>query len=273
MITRAIPRTGELLPAIGLGSWQTFDVGGSAKERAPRLEVLRRFTAAGGRVIDSSPMYGRSEEVIGELVAQLGAGDRVFFATKVWTRGRKAGIDEMERSMRRLRAPRIDLMQIHNLLDWETHLPVLREWKAAGRIRYLGVTHYAHGAFDELERILRTEQVDFVQLPYSAADRAAEARLLPAAQDTGTAVLVMRPLGEGALVRRLAHTRLPPFARELGCTSWAQLLLKFLLAHPAVTCPIPATADPAHLDDDVAAGVGRLPDDAMRRAIAAAATA
>lgn len=265
MKARSIPRTGELLPVIGLGTWQTFDVGPAREGRVRLVEVARRFFAAGARVIDSSPMYGRAEEVVGEVLAELGEGaPRPFLATKVWTRGRAQGVAEMERSMRRMRASCIDLMQIHNLLDWQTHLPVLREWKAAGRIRYLGVTHYAHGAFDELERVVRTEALDFVQLPYNVEDREAERRLLPAARDTGTAVLVMRPFGEGALLRRVRSAPVPDWARAYGCASWAQLFLKFILAHPAVTCPIPATSDPSHLDDDLAAGDGPELDEPAR---------
>lgn len=269
MQTRPIPRTGELLPVIGLGTWQTFDIGASEAERAPRREVLARFLAAGGRVIDSSPMYGRAEEVIGALIADLAAQGRPFLATKVWTRGKRQGEAEMQRSLQRLRVEALELMQIHNLLDWQTHLPVLREWKQAGKLRYLGVTHYAHDAFPELEKILRTEAVDFIQLPYNLADRAAEQRLLPAAAATGTAVLVMRPFAEGELFQRVRGRALPPWAAELDCTSWAQLFLKFLLGHPAVTCPIPATSKPAHVVDNLAAGRGRLPDEATRRKLVA----
>jgi aryl-alcohol dehydrogenase-like predicted oxidoreductase len=263
MITRAIPSSGEELPVIGLGTWQTFDVGTSAGARAPLLEVVRRFRASGGRVIDSSPMYGEAESVTGDVLAEL-AGPPPFLATKVWTRGRAQGIAEMNRSFERMRTRCMDLMQVHNLLDWRTHLPVLREWKAEGRIRYIGITHYAHGAFDELEAIMRTEDVDFVQLPYNLADREAEKRLLPAARDTGTAVLVMRPFDEGTLLRRLRGKALPPCAAALGCTTWSQLLLKFILAHPAVTCPIPATSSPEHLVDNLRAAEGPLPDAAMR---------
>jgi len=268
MNTRPIPRTQEALPMVGLGTWQAFDV--DAAGRPPLVAVVQQFLAAGGRVIDSSPMYGRSEQVVGDVLAELGAIGTPFLATKVWTRGKREGSAQMEQSRRRMRAERIDLMQIHNLLDWQTHLPVLRELKQAGTIRYLGVTHYAHGEFAELERLIRTEQLDFVQLPYNLADRAAEARLLPAAADTGTAVLVMRPFDEGGLFRRVRGKPLPGCAADLGCTSWAQLFLKFILGHPAVTCPIPATADPRHLADNLRAGTGPLPDAAQRRALVAA---
>jgi aryl-alcohol dehydrogenase-like predicted oxidoreductase len=271
MRTRPIPRSGEQVPVIGMGTWQTFDVGASAAERAPLVEVLRRFFAAGGRVIDSSPMYGRAEEVCGDLLAELGELDAPFRATKVWITGKQLGLDQMKRSLRRMRAepPRkMDLLQVHNLLDWRTHLPVLREWKAAGAIRYLGITHYDPGHFDEMERMLRSEALDFIQLPYSVVERGAEQRLLPAAADTGTAVLVMTPFSSGGLFRQVKGKPLPGLAAELECQSWAQLFLKFLLGHPAVTCPIPATSNPEHMADNVRAGFGPLPDEKQREQIA-----
>lgn len=268
MSTRKIPKSGEAIPSVGLGTWQTFDVGASPAERAPLAEVLQQFFAAGGRVLDSSPMYGRSEAVSGELLEQTGHADQAFIATKVWTRGKQAGIDQMERSLRLLRRKRVDLMQVHNLLDWQVHLPVLREWKSAGRIRYLGVTHYAHSAFAELEALLETEQLDFIQLPYNLVDRKAEERLLPAAAASGTAVLVMRPFAEGDLFRQVKGKQLPAWAADFDCTSWAQFFLKFILGHPAVTSPIPATSNPKHLADNVQAGMGRLPDAATRRKMA-----
>lgn len=266
--TRQIPRTKEAIPTVGLGTWQAFDV--DPAHRAAQVEVMKQFLAIGGRVIDSSPMYGRAEQVVGDVLADLGAIGTPFLATKVWIRGKREGIAEMERSRTRMRAQRIDLMQIHNLLDWQTHLPVLREMKQAGTIRYLGVTHYSHGELPQIERLMRTEALDFIQVPYNLADRAVEARVLPAAADTGTAVLVMRPFEEGALFRRVKGKPLPGWAAELDCTSWAQLFLKFIIGHPAVTCPIPATADPAHLADNMKAGFGRLPDAAQRRAMIAA---
>lgn len=264
MSTRVIPSSGEKVPCIGLGTWQTFDVGSGVAERAAVADVLRTFLGAGGAVIDSSPMYGRAEEATGEGLAALGTLGKPFLATKVWTSGKERGVREMERSFTRLRARRMDLMQVHNLLNVDTHLPVLREWKAAGRIRYLGVTHYAHSAFGELERLMKTQKLDFVQLPYSLGDREAEKRLLPVARDTGTAVIVMRPFQEGALFRRVRGKALPDFARELAADSPAQLFLKFILAHPAVTCPIPATSKAKHAADNVKAGFGRLPDAAQR---------
>ena len=268
MNTRPIPRTKEPIPTVGLGTWQAFDVDPSS--RAAQVEVMRQFLAAGGRVIDSSPMYGRAEGIVGDVLADLGAVDTPFLATKVWTRGKREGIAEMERSRQRMRAERIDLMQIHNLLDWQTHLPVLREMKQAGKIRYLGVTHYSHGELPQIERMMRSEALDFIQVPYNLADRAVEARVLPAAADTGTAVLVMRPFEEGALFRQVKDKPLPGWAADIDCTSWAQMFLKFIIGHPAVTCPIPATSDPVHLADNIKAGFGRLPDEAQRRAMVAA---
>ena len=268
MNTRPIPRTQEAIPTVGLGTWQAFDV--DASGRAPLVEVVRHFLAAGGRVIDSSPMYGRAEAVVGDVLAELGAIGTPFLATKVWTRGKRDGVAEMERSRRRMRAARIDLMQVHNLLDWQTHLPVLREMKQAGAIRYLGVTHYAHAELPQIERMMRSEALDFIQVPYNVADRAVEARVLPAAADTGTAVLVMRPFDEGGLFRRVRGKPLPGWAAEVDCRTWARLFLKFIIGHPAVTCPIPATADPKHLADNIQAGFGRLPDAAQRRALVAA---
>ncbi|EYF08253.1 aldo/keto reductase [Chondromyces apiculatus DSM 436] len=266
MLTRPIPRTGEAIPVIGLGTARTFDIDSSnADERAPVLDVMRQFLTGGGRLIDSSPMYRRAEAVTGDLLAELQAIGKPFLATKVWTSGKREGIEQMERSLQRMRTTRMDLMQVHNLLDWKTQLPVLREWKQAGRIRYLGVTHYQLGAFEELEKLLRTEALDFIQLPYNLAVREAEKRLLPAAKDTGTAVLVMRPFDEGSLFERAKGKPLPPWAADFDCTSWAQFFLKFILGHPAVTCPIPATAKPKHIADNLQAGRGRMPDEATRQ--------
>lgn len=263
MLERPIPSTGETLPAIGMGTWQTFDVSGrrALRERRP---VLQAFLDAGGRVIDSSPMYGDAEAAVGTLLLETKAPAEPFVATKVWTHGHEEGIAVMERSIQRM-GGRVDLMQVHNLVDWRTHLPVLRTWKDEGRIRYLGITHYQRSAFDELEAIMRDEAVDFVQLPYSLAMRDAEARLLPCAEHTGTAVLVMRPFDEGSLFRRIKGRPLPGWAAEIDATSWAQVFLKFLLGHPAVTCPIPATSKLHHMKDNMAAGRGRLPDAALRQ--------
>lgn len=269
MYARPIPSTGEQLPVIGCGTWQTFDVGATKEERAPLLDVLRVLFAAGGSVIDSSPMYGRSEQVVGDLLTELQAQDKAFVATKVWTTGREDGIQQMRRSMQLLQDDRIELMQIHNLLDWRTHLKTLRAWKAEGRIRYLGITHYTASAFDDLEAIMRAEKLDFVQINYSLEDRAAEKRLLPLAADRGIAVLVNQPFGGGGLLRRLANVPLPSWADEIECESWAQILLKYIVGHPAVTCAIPGTSRPAHMTDNCRAGMGVLPDEAMRKRMVA----
>lgn len=270
MQTRPIPSTKEALPVIGCGTWQTFHVGTAPAERAPLAEVLQTLFAAGGSVIDSSPMYGPAEGVTGDLLADLQARDKAFIATKVWTRGRAEGIAQMEESFRRLRTDRIDLMQVHNLLDRRVHLETLRDWQQQGRIRYLGVTHYTESAYAELETVMRSETLDFVQFNYSIAERAAERRLLPLAQDRGIAVLINQPFGGGGLVRQLLGKPLPDWAGEIGCASWPQVLLKFILGHPAVTCVIPGTGKPEHMRDNVAAGVGLLPDAAMRQRMATA---
>ncbi len=268
LIKRQVPRTGELLPAIGLGTWQTFDVGRDESARAPLKEVLGEFVRLGGSVVDSSPMYGESERVVGDLAAESGLQKRLFLATKVWTNGREAGIRQMEESFKRLRAPRMDLMQIHNLVDWRTHLITLRRWKEQGRIRYVGVTHYTESAYDELGRVLKSEELDFVQLNYSIAERGAEQRMLPLAAERRLAVLINRPFAEGALFRKVRGKRLPPWAKEIGCASWAQFFLKFIISHPAVTCAIPATNKAAHLKDNMQAGIGPLPDASTRSRMA-----
>lgn len=269
MLTRPIPASGEMIPAVGLGTWRVFDVGGTQAERAPLRDVLKNLVELGGRVIDSSPMYGAAESVVGDLAGELAITDKLFLATKVWTSGRDAGVAQMEQSLKRLRARRLDLIQIHNLLDWRTHLKTLREWKAAGRIRYLGVTHYTSSAYDELERVLRAETVDFVQLNYSLGEREAERRILPLARDRGVAVLANRPFAEGGLFQRVRAQAVPPWAGEFDCESWAQFFLKWILAEPAVTCVIPGTSRPEHLVDNLKAAVGRLPDAAMRDRMAA----
>jgi diketogulonate reductase-like aldo/keto reductase len=273
IVQRPIPSSGETIPALGLGTWRTFDVGGAAAERAPLKEVLQRFVDLGGRVVDSSPMYGAAESVLGDLAAELAVAGRLFLATKVWTSGRDAGVAQMEQSFRRLRARRLDLIQVHNLLDWRTHLRTLREWKQAGRIRYLGVTHYTAGAYDELERVLRSEPLDFVQVNYSLGEREAERRILPLARERGVAVLVNRPFSEGALFKHVRAQALPAWVAEIGCESWAQLFLKWILGHPAVTCVIPATSRPQHLADNMKAGLGVVPDARTRERIAAAVAA
>lgn len=268
MHTRPIPSTGEPLPVIGCGTWRTFDAGDDPARRRELAEVLRVLFAAGGSVIDSSPMYGSSEAVAGGLLAESKTRDRAFIATKVWTEGREAGIAQMEQSMRLWQTDRIDLMQIHNLLDWRTQLATLREWKAAGRVRYIGVTHYTSGAFPQVEAVLRAERLDFVQINYAADDRDAEARLLPLAAERGVAVIVNQPFGGGSLLASLKQRPLPAFAQDFGCASWAQLLLKFVLGNPAVTCVIPGTGRREYMIDNVHAGIGDYPDAAMRKHIA-----
>lgn len=269
LLARPIPSTGETIPAIGLGTWRTFDVGATEAARELLREVLQRFVAQGGRVIDSSPMYGNAEVVVGDLSIDLGVRDSLFLATKVWTSGREAGMAQMEQSFRRLATSRLDLMQIHNLLDWRTHLRTLREWKQAGRLRYLGITHYTAGAYDELERVMRSEPLDFVQLNYSMGEREAERRVLPLARDRGLAVLANRPFQGGDLFRKVRGQSLPSWAADLDCESWAQFFLKWILAHPTVTCVIPATSRPEHLVDNMKAGQGRLPDAATRERMVA----
>jgi diketogulonate reductase-like aldo/keto reductase len=269
MHRRKIPSNGELLPIVGCGTWRTFDVGSKPADRAPLAEVLRILFEAGGSVIDTSPMYGAAEAVVGDLLAAAGTRDKAFIATKVWTSGRDSGIAQMQQSMRLLKTSRIDLMQIHNLVDWRAHLPTLRAWKAEGRIRLLGVTHYTQSAHDELEAVLRAEKWDFVQLNYALDDRAVEARLLPLAAERGTAVLVNQPFGGGGLLRKLLGRKLPDWASDIGCASWAQILLKFVLANPAVTCAIPGTGKPEHMQDNAQAGFGVYPDAAMLKRMVA----
>ncbi len=265
MLTRTIPSSGEKLPVIGLGTWQAFDVDLTADSRRQLEEVLSLFVKLGGRVIDSSPMYGRAEEIIGDLTATLGIRDKLFLATKVWTHGKESGIKSMERSMALLRTKRIDLMQVHNLVDVHTHLATLREWKEQGRIRYFGITHYEAGAFREMENLMRSEKLDFVQINYSLMEPEAEQSLLPLAHERGIAVLANRPLGAGDLFGKVRSKPLPDWASEFDCRSWAQFFLKWIVAHSAITCAIPATNKPRHLEDNMQGGTGRLPDPKTRR--------
>jgi aryl-alcohol dehydrogenase-like predicted oxidoreductase len=262
---RPIPRSGETLPIVGLGTWQTFDVGFQSPERTELAAVLRTVAERGRAVVDSSPMYGESERVVGDLTSELGVRDKLFFATKVWTRGRDAGAKQMEQSFRLMRTKRMDLMQIHNLLDYEAHTKTIREWKAAGRVRYMGITHYHAGAFHDLERLVKTKEYDFVQFNFSMAEREAEDRLLPACADSGTAVIINRPFAEASLFGRVKGKTLPPWAAEFDCASWAQFFLKWILGHPAVTCAIPGTRLRTHMEDNLQAGAGKLPDAQTRR--------
>jgi diketogulonate reductase-like aldo/keto reductase len=269
MHTRPIPQTRELLPIIGIGTWQTFDIRNDRRELDQRQDVLRILFEAGGRVIDSSPMYGRAEAVVGTLLAEAKARDRAFLATKVWTSGQSAGVKQMEASLAKLQTPVIDLMQIHNLLDWRTHLRTLRTWKDKKRIRYIGITHYTVPALDELAAIIRAEPIEFVQFAYSLNVRAAEQRLLPLAAERGVAVIINQPFDSGSLFAQVRGKALPAWAAEFDCASWAQFFLKYIVGHPAVTCVIPGTAKPEHARDNIAAGLGRQPDEAQRKRMAA----
>jgi diketogulonate reductase-like aldo/keto reductase len=261
-LTRKIPSSGESLPAIGLGTWQVFDVGSDPSSRLPLKDVLRTLETG---LVDSSPMYGSSETVAGDLVAELGLRDKLFMATKVWTSGRAEGIRQMEDSFRKLRVKTMDLMQVHNLVDVATHTKTLQEWKAQKRVRYIGITHYTSSAYAEVERSLKTGQYDFLQINYSLGERESERRLLPLAAELRVAVIANRPFAEGILFRRVKGKPLPPWAAELGIASWAQYFLKWIVSHPAVTCTIPGTGRPEHMRDNLGAGTGTMPGDAQRR--------
>jgi aryl-alcohol dehydrogenase-like predicted oxidoreductase len=262
----------ETIPRIGLGTWQAFDVGPEPSTRAPREEVLAAFVEGGGALVDSSPMYGRAETVLGDIAAKLGLRPRLFLATKVWTTGKGAGIRQMEDSLRKLRTATIDLMQVHNLVDADVHLDTLAGWRRDGRIRYLGVTHYHADGHEAVARALSSHALDFIQVNYSTGEREADRRLLPLARDRGVRVIANRPFAAGELLRGLKGRPLPAYAAEIDCTSWAQLLLKFVVSHPAVTCAIPATSNVAHLRDNMAALGGPLPDATLRARIAADST-
>lgn len=264
MIRRPIPSTTETIPVIGLGTWRTFDVPASGDLTDIR-KVLAVMNTSERTVIDSSPMYGRAEETVGLLTPAAPDAAPFFYATKVWTRGKEEGIRQMEHSFSRYGRPVMDLMQIHNLVDWKIHLPTLRKWKDEGKIRYIGITHYTSSMHEELERILRSERIDFVQFNYSMLDRHAEERLLPAAAGCGVATLINRPFGEGSLFNKVKGKALPSWARDYEISTWAQFFLKFIVSHPAVTCVIPATANPSHALDNQQAGSGPLPDEAARK--------
>jgi len=265
IMTKPIPSTREPLPVIGVGTWQTFDVGADSSARAPLREILKLLK---GNVVDSSPMYGTSESVAGDLVAELGLREQLFMATKVWTSGREEGIRQMETSFKRLRVERMDLMQVHNLVDVATHTRTLADWKARGRVRYVGITHYTASAYAEVERALKGAPYDFLQINYSLGERDAEKRILDLARDRRVAVIINRPYAEGALFRRVKGKPLPPWAAELGIASWAQYFLKWIVSHPAVTCAIPGTGNPKHMADNLGAGLGPLPDAATRKRMA-----
>ena len=265
-LLKRIASSGEAIPAVGLGSWITFNVGDDTQARATCTEVMRQFFTAGGRLIDSSPMYGSSQGVIGDGLQRLGLPRQAFAADKVWTSG--DGAAQLEASRKLWRVPRFDLLQVHNLLAWERQLPLLQAMKAAGQLRYVGISTSEGRRHAELEQIMRSQRIDFVQLTYNPLDREAEQRLLPLAQERGIAVLVNRPFREGALLRALQRHPLPGWAKEIDSTSWAQLVLKYIVTHPAVTCAIPATSQPAHVRENMAAATGRLPDEALRQRIA-----
>ena len=259
---RVFPQAKVNLPKIGLGTWQTFDVGASSSARAPLREVLKLLD---GNVVDSSPMYGSSESVAGALIAELGMRERLFIATKVWTSGREDGIAQMETSFRRLRVKVMDLMQVHNLVDVATHTKTLQAWKSDGRVRHIGITHYTSSAYPEVERRLKTGDYDFLQINYSLGEREAERRVLPLAAEKKVRVIINRPFAEGALFRRTKGKPLPPWAAELGIASWAQYFLKWIVSHPAVTVAIPGTGRPDHMKDNLAAGNAPMPDASARK--------
>ena len=265
VIKKTIPSTGEPLSVIGVGTSRTFNVDSSTAANSPLLEVMQAFFDNDGQLIDSSPMYGSAEAVTGALLDRISNKQNLFTATKVWTNGKREGIDQMEQSMRRLGVDRIDLMQIHNLRDWKTHIETLIEWKAEGKIRYIGITT-SHGRdHNELEQVLQQLPLDFVQFSYNILDREVEKRLLPIASEKGIATLINRPYQRGGLFRKVRGKSLPEWASEFDCASWGQFFLKFIVSHPDVSCVIPATSKLKHMADNMAAGYGRLPDEATRR--------
>lgn len=270
MLIRPIPHSGESLPVLGLGTFRAFDHSlTAAPVRESLAEVLRLLFAAGGTMIDSSPMYGRAEAVAGELMEAEKLHARAFIATKVWTRGKRDGVKQMEESLKLLRAPSIALMQVHNLVDTETHLATLRDWKKDGKVRYIGITHYTASVFDDLERVMRTHpEVDFCQFPYSLIDRAAETRLLAVCADLGVATLINRPFGQDSLFAAVSGRVLPDWASAAGCASWAHIAIKYLIADPRVTCIIPATSKPHHMSENLKGLDGPLPDAGLRKRMA-----
>jgi aryl-alcohol dehydrogenase-like predicted oxidoreductase len=268
-LMRAIPSTGEKLPVIGLGSAVTFDVPSSSPKAKDVAEVITRFAKHGGKVIDSSPSYGNAESLIGQIAGKSGLTDSLFIATKVRAKGKEAGITQIEQSLGRFQRRKIDLMQVHNLVDVETQMGALRESKSKGKIRYTGITYSEPQGFAEIERHMKLQHPDFVQINYSIADRGAAQRILPLAQELRMGVIINRPFGSGGVIRAVLGKPLPPWAAEFDCHSWAQFLLKWVVSHPAVTCVIPATNNPQHLEDNMGAGFGRLPDAKTRQRMAA----
>jgi diketogulonate reductase-like aldo/keto reductase len=269
MATRQVRSSGEAIPVIGLGSADTFNVDAGASARAPLADVLRGLVAGGGSVVDTSPMYGTAETVIGDLVHELGLREKLWLATKVWTRGREAGRKQIETSFLRLRTQRLELLQIHNLLDWREHIGTIRELQQEGRVRYAGITHYRADMHGELERVLGEERFDWLQVNYSLAEPEAESRLLPFCQERGIAVMVNRPFADGGMFARVKNKPLPPWAAEAGCASWGQFFLRWIVSHPAVTCVIPATSKAKHVADNCAAGTAPLPDAGQRQQMSA----
>jgi len=268
-LMRAIPSTGEKLPVIGLGSAVTFDVPSSSPKAKDVAEVITRFAKHGGKVIDSSPSYGNAESLIGQIAGKSGLTDSLFIATKVRAKGKEAGITQIEQSLGRFQRRKIDLMQVHNLVDVETQMGALRESKSKGKIRYTGITYSEPQGFAEIERHMKLQHPDFVQINYSIVDRGAAQRILPLAQELRMGVIINRPFGSGGVIRAVLGKPLPPWAAEFDCHSWAQFLLKWVVSHPAVTCVIPATNNPQHLEDNMGAGFGRLPDAKTRQRMAA----
>lgn len=268
ILTRPVPSSGEQLPLIGLGSWITFNVGNDPAARAGCAEVVRRFAARGGRVIDSSPMYGSSEDVIGYAIARLTDRRAIFASEKVWTSSGAEGPTQVEETRRRWGLAHLDLLQVHNLEGWEAHLPMLFEMKKSGAVRYVGITTSHGRRAAETERLMRTQPIDFVQFTYNVADREPEERLLPLAHDRGIAVIINRPFREGALLADLRGKPLPAWSAEFGGGTWPTFLLKFIVSHPAVTCAIPATSDPAHVEENIGVAYGPLPDEPTRKRMA-----
>ena len=260
MLLRAIPSSNVKLPVVGLGTWQTFDVGNSSEKRTTLIQVLAEMQKLGGSVIDSSPMYGSSEKVVGDLTAQSGFDNKFFYATKVWTSGKEAGINQMERSFKLMRRKQMDLMQIHNLVDWKIHVKTLKEWKERGKIEYWGITHYVDSSHSSLEKIIHQEKPDFVQFNYSIKERHAEKSLFETVRKNGTAVLINQPYDSGSLFRITRGKQLPEWCKEYTINSWGQYFLKFILSNELVTCVIPGTSKPHHVIDNMMAGYGKMPD-------------
>ena len=265
MRIKPIPSTNEGLPVIGLGTWQTFDVGNHIESQKQLSEVLEVLIQKNGKVIDSSPMYGSSEEVVGDLTQKTTNPDHFFYATKVWIDGRQQGISQMNHSFSQMQRKQMDLMQIHNLLDWKTHINTLREWKDSGRIRYTGITHYTASALAQMTQIVKNEKIDFLQINYSMNYRQAEDRLFKMAIDKGVAVLINRPYEGGTLFRKIRNHEVPSWAQEMDINSWGQYFLKYIISHPAVTCVIPGTSKPHHALDNMLAGYGHMPDENERK--------